>query len=66
MTQSEVQAELNYLRAKFGNGASAHEFNKTVIALELAVSYCDDQGNIVLEARAKDLLRKLIIMSKEV
>jgi hypothetical protein len=66
MTQSEVQAELNYIRARFGSGATAHEFNKAVIALEFAVSYCDDQGNIVLEARAKDLLRKLIIMSKEV
>jgi hypothetical protein len=63
---SEVNAELALIRARFCSGAMCHEFNKTVIALELAVSYCDDQGNIVLEARAKDLLRKLIIMSKEV
>lgn len=59
MTQSEVQAELNYIRARFGSGATAHEFNKTVIALELAASYCDNQGNIVLEDRVKHLLECL-------
>jgi hypothetical protein len=56
MKPTEVQAELNYIRAKFGSGSVVHEFNKTVIALELAASYCDEQGNIVLEDRVKHLL----------
>lgn len=64
MTQSEVQAELNYVRARFGSGATAHEFNKTVIALELAASYCDNQGNIVLEERVRQLLKKLSQMAR--
>lgn len=63
MTQSEVQAELNYIRARFGSGATAHEFNKTVIALELAASYCDNQGNIVLGERVRQLLKKLSQMA---
>jgi hypothetical protein len=59
MKKEQVIAELNEIRSKFCNGAKVHEFNKTCIAVELAASYCDANGDIMLENNVQDLLKKL-------